>query len=80
MASSMLILHFRLRFRLQQSHCSFTFHFPAHAADHVHILECHPTDPALALSASYDGTLALWDTGSGAVLRRFSRLVGTTGR
>lgn len=43
---------------------------------HVHILECHPTDPSLAFSASYDGTLLLWSTLSGAVLRRFSRQAG----
>ncbi|PSC70372.1 WD40 YVTN repeat-like-containing domain,Bromodomain isoform [Micractinium conductrix] len=40
--------------------------------NHVHILECHPTDPSLAFSASYDGTLALWNLHSGAVLRRFT--------
>ena len=39
---------------------------------HVHILECHPTDPTLAFSASYDGTLLLWSTLNGAVLRRFA--------
>ncbi|KAL4448446.1 hypothetical protein ABPG75_005665 [Micractinium tetrahymenae] len=39
---------------------------------HVHVLECHPTDPALAFSASYDGTIAVWDMRSGEVLRRFS--------
>lgn len=43
---------------------------------HVHVLECHPIDPALAFSASYDGTVAVWDVHSGQVLRRFSRSVG----
>lgn len=42
-------------------------------AGNVHILECHPTDPGLAFSASYDGTLLLWSPLTGAVLRRFSR-------
>lgn len=50
--------------------------FPPPHAGHVHILECHPTDPALAFSASYDGTVAVWDTRSGTVLRRFSRWGG----
>jgi hypothetical protein len=40
--------------------------------NNVHILECHPQDPALAFSASYDGTLQVWDTRSGAVLKKFS--------
>ena len=40
---------------------------------HVHVLESHPTDPALAVSASYDGTLALWDLERGCMLRSMSR-------
>ena len=46
-----------------------------HPAGHVHILEFHPTNPCLAFSASYDGSLVVWDAASGAVLRRFSRCV-----
>jgi WD40 repeat protein len=38
----------------------------------VHILEFHPTNPSLAFSASYDGSLVVWDAASGAALRRFS--------
>jgi hypothetical protein len=46
-------------------------HLKLHTSN-IHILECHPTDPSLAFSASYDGTLLLWSTLTGAVLRRFS--------
>lgn len=35
------------------------------------MLECHPTDPALAVSGSYDGRLVLWDLRAGAALRTF---------
>ncbi|GAB4817147.1 hypothetical protein N2152v2_004193 [Parachlorella kessleri] len=38
----------------------------------VHVLECHPAYPRLAMSASYDGELVLWDIAAGASLQRLS--------
>ena len=69
-------LHHRLYCLLRSSwphHACLLALPPPLCSDHVHILECHPTDPSLAFSASYDGTLALWNLHSGAVLRRFTR-------
>jgi WD40 repeat protein len=43
--------------------------------DHVHVLEAHPTIPQIAVSASYDGQLALWDVEKGIRLNLFSRCV-----
>lgn len=31
----------------------------------VFVLECHPSDPRLAMSASYDGQTVVWDIQSG---------------
>lgn len=36
----------------------------------VHILECHPLDHKLAMSASYDGTTKLWNLHTGQLLTR----------
>ena len=36
----------------------------------VHILEAHPFDPRLAMSASYDGTTRLWNLYTGENLAR----------
>ncbi|KAL0024726.1 hypothetical protein WJX77_011758 [Trebouxia sp. C0004] len=38
----------------------------------VHILECHPVDHRLAMSASYDGTTRLWNLYTGQALASFS--------
>ena len=37
----------------------------------VHILECHPQDHKLAMSASYDGTTKLWNLHTGQLLTRY---------
>lgn len=37
----------------------------------VHILECHPVDHRLAMSASYDGTTKLWNLYTGQALARY---------
>ncbi|KAI8471016.1 MAG: hypothetical protein J3K34DRAFT_520916 [Monoraphidium minutum] len=37
----------------------------------VHLVEAHPSDPRLALSAGYDGLTAVWDPRAGEVLRIF---------
>ena len=36
----------------------------------VHVLEAHPSDPRLLLSAGYDGQLLLWDVLTGAQVKR----------
>ena len=33
--------------------------------DRIYVLDCHPTLPHVAVSASYDGTALLWDLGNG---------------
>jgi WD40 repeat protein len=38
----------------------------------VHILECHPLDHRLAMSASYDGTTRLWNLYTGQALARYT--------
>ena len=38
----------------------------------VHVLEAHPCDPRLLLSAGYDGQLLLWDVLRGAQAQSFS--------
>lgn len=38
----------------------------------VHILECHPFDHKLAMSASYDGTTKLWNLHTGQLLTRYA--------
>jgi len=38
----------------------------------VHILECHPLDHRLAMSASYDGTTRLWNLYTGQALARYN--------
>lgn len=37
-----------------------------------YVLEGHPHDPDLVLSASYDGRACLWDVAAGALLREFA--------
>jgi WD40 repeat protein len=39
----------------------------------VHILECHPLDHRLAMSASYDGTTRLWNLYTGQPLARYNK-------
>ena len=36
----------------------------------AHVLECHPTDPRLAMSAGYDGQTIVWDLVEGEPLAR----------
>ena len=36
----------------------------------AHVLECHPTDPRIAMSAGYDGQVILWDIEQGVQLSR----------
>lgn len=38
----------------------------------VHILECHPFDHKLAMSASYDGATKLWNLHTGQLLTRYA--------
>ena len=42
-------------------------------ADTIDVLQCHPSDTALAISAGYDGEIGVWDLRSGTLLRKFSR-------
>lgn len=43
----------------------------AHTAQ-AQVLECHPTDRRLAVTAGYDGLVVLWDIESGRCLKRMS--------
>jgi bromodomain and WD repeat domain-containing protein 1/3 len=36
----------------------------------VFVLECHPTDPRMAMSASYDGLTIIWDLEKGVPLAK----------
>jgi bromodomain and WD repeat domain containing protein 1/3 len=36
----------------------------------VYVLECHPHDPRLAMSASYDGLTVVWDIEKGKDIAR----------
>jgi WD40 repeat protein len=36
----------------------------------AHVLECHPTDPRIAMSAGYDGQVIMWDIELGVQLAR----------
>jgi WD40 repeat protein len=40
-------------------------------ADEVNILETHPKDPRLLLSASHDGNIILWNTQTGRLIKKF---------
>ena len=40
----------------------------------AHVLECHPTDPRLAMSAGYDGQTIVWDLLEGQPLARCETL------
>ena len=46
---------------------------PAHSRE-VYVFECHPLLGAVGLSASYDGSLVVWDLASGAPLRQLQQL------
>lgn len=39
-------------------------------SDQAHVLEVHPFDPHLAMSAGYDGQVILWDTARGSILKK----------
>ncbi|KAK9915369.1 hypothetical protein WJX75_008121 [Coccomyxa subellipsoidea] len=41
-------------------------------AGRAHVLECHPLDHRLAMSAGYDGLTIIWDIIAGRALTRFS--------
>ena len=36
----------------------------------THVLECHPVEPRLAMSAGYDGQTIVWDLVEGQALAR----------
>lgn len=40
--------------------------------DAVHVLEGHPLDPRLVMSAGYDGLTILWDAQAGTELQRWA--------
>jgi PH-interacting protein len=39
-------------------------------SDQAHVLEVHPFEPHLAMSAGYDGQVILWDTAQGSILKK----------
>lgn len=41
----------------------------SNAPAQVYVLECHPLLPSIAMSASYDGTIIIWDLESGTPLQ-----------
>ena len=41
----------------------------------THVLECHPLDPRLAMSAGYDGQTIVWDLDEGRALARWALLL-----
>ena len=55
------------------------FHMPTGILHHVlkghtnrvHVVECHPTDPRVVASASYDGQVIFWDVETGDLLKSF---------
>ncbi len=38
----------------------------------AHVLECHPIDPRLAMTAGYDGQTIVWDLLEGQPLARYA--------
>ena len=42
--------------------------------DRIYVLDCHPTLPHVAVSASYDGTALLWDLGNGVATDALSNI------
>ncbi|PVU94059.1 hypothetical protein BB561_002825 [Smittium simulii] len=42
-----------------------------HGEMEVFVLETHPTDPRIAFSGGYNGTVVLWDVKFGVILQRF---------
>jgi WD40 repeat protein len=44
-----------------------------HASD-VHVLQCHPTDKRLALTAGYDGKINVWDIERGCLQQSYAPL------
>ena len=59
--------------RVFDTHSGGLLHRLTTHAENVHVLECHPTEPALAVSASYDGNLILWDLERGVPLHTLNR-------
>jgi len=41
-------------------------------ANHAFVVRPHPTVPNILLTAAYDGVAVLWDTRTGAIIRRFA--------
>ena len=41
----------------------------------THVLECHPLDPRLVMSAGYDGQTIVWDLAEGRALARCAPLL-----
>ncbi len=44
------------------------------------MLECHPTEPELFMTACYNGEIALWSARDGCILNSFNRCGGWKGR
>lgn len=40
----------------------------------VYLLEAHPTDPRIFISASHDGTMIIWDIERGKIIRKFHNI------
>lgn len=45
------------------------------ATPRTHVLECHPLDPCLVMSAGYDGQTIVWDLVEGQALARCGPLL-----
>ena len=43
--------------------------------DEVFVLEAHPFDPRVMLSAGHDGNIYIWDLSRGARIRNFFNMV-----
>ena len=44
--------------------------------DEVFVLEAHPFDQRIMLSAGHDGNIFIWDLSKGAKIRNFFNMVG----
>jgi WD40 repeat protein len=40
-------------------------------ADEIYVLEAHPRDPRIILSASHDGHIIIWNILSGKMIKKF---------
>ncbi|XP_078699475.1 bromodomain and WD repeat-containing protein 3-like isoform X1 [Branchiostoma floridae x Branchiostoma belcheri] len=61
--------------KVWDSHSGKLVHILEGHTDEVFVLEAHPTDPHVLLSAGHDGHVMVWDLQTGSLIKRFFNMI-----